>query len=67
MRIRWTIDEVVAERAYLIYLNRIADNIPGDDLSDWFQARQEYDDACERGREELAAIILEEVHREILR
>jgi hypothetical protein len=58
------IDEIIAEWAYFIYLDRTANGIPGDADSDWFQARQNYDDACEKSRIELIAILEEEIRQE---
>ncbi len=42
--------EAVAARAYEIYLERQRDGTPGDDLSDWCRAEEEF------GRTESAAI-----------
>ena len=33
--------EQIAERAHLIYLDRMRNNIPGDEESDWLQAEAE--------------------------
>lgn len=61
-----TKDAVLAEWAYYVYLNRIANGIPGDAVSDWFQAEQNYEDACEKSRIEMIAILWEEIQREFL-
>jgi hypothetical protein len=43
-------NNLIAERAYFIYLNRIAKGIFGDANSDWFQAQDEliyyYQECC---------------------
>lgn len=58
------VDEIVAEYAYRIYEHRIANGISGDDVSDWYKARRQYDDECEQARIELAAHIMKEIRRE---